>query len=158
MAIATKLVEGEVVKTVDKPDTEVSSVTGNVLSIHKWGIRKDAEGNETPVDFQGETTIITAEEIANAVATIPSVGGFDMSDILLVFNQVQREDLINSLAAQIRGKKEADPLMKAAKGMAANIEALGPEAGKSLVKIAKKEGMLEQLKEVMGEERVNALL
>ena len=65
---------------------------------------------------------------------------------------------MNSLSAQIRGKKEADPLVKKAKAMAIMLEDLSPDEAKTLIKAAKQAGILDQLREVMGEDRVNALL
>lgn len=139
MAVNTKFEGEQVVKTVDKEGSEVSSVSGNVLTIQKWGERFEGKApNRVSLgifEAKGTTTIMTREHIDNAKAVLPEVGGFNTEDLLLMCNQTQREDLINSLAAKIRGDASGlSPEEKQAKALVKVLKTLDADQAKKMVK------------------------
>lgn len=139
MAVNTRFEGEQVVKTVDKADSEVSSVEGNTLRIWKCGERFEGKGEVRvslgEFDFEGTTTIITRAEINAASATLPEVGGVSIEEMVLMYNQVQREDLINSLAAKIRGDASGlSPEEKQAKALVKVLKTLDADQAKKMVK------------------------
>ena len=139
MSVNTKFEGSEVVKTVDKADSEVSSVEGNVLTIWKRGERFEGKApNRVSLGFEeaaGTTTIITREEIDAAKAVLPEIAGIDLNTLILMYNQVQREDLINSLAAKIRGDASGlSPEEKQAKALVKVLKTLDADQAKKMVK------------------------
>lgn len=139
MTIATKLEGGAVVKTVNKPDSEISTVEGNVLKIWKRGERFSGKGadraSEGFIEAEASTTILTLADIDSACAVQETVGDASLRDILLVYNQTQREDCINSLAATIRGDSSGlSTDEKAARAFVKTLKALDAGDAKKLVK------------------------
>ncbi len=150
--LRTKLENGDVVKTVDIDGKEVSSVDGNVLTVQKWGKRKGEEDGETR-EATASRTIITREDIDAAVEAQPVIGGFGTEEILLQFNQVQREDAVNSANAEIRGDGSS-PEMGKAKKLAKLMEQMSLSEAKDYVELAEAGDFGDALEEVLGAERL----
>ena len=127
MAIATKLEPGQVVKLVNKPEKEISTLEGNTLSMWKRGERKDPKTKESLGFFEAEgtTQVVTEAEIAEAEKALEKVGTVGIREMAYMFNQVSREDLGNKLNASIAGapggltddEKRAKALVKVLKSM-----------------------------------------
>ncbi len=148
--LRTKLEDGAVVKTVNMDGKEVSSVEGNVLTVTKWGTRGDEEEKR---EATATRVIVPREEIDVAVETLPTIGGFGTEEILLQFNQVQREDAVNSANAEIRGDGSS-PEMAKAKKLAKLMEQMSLSEAKDYVALAEAGDFGDALEEVLGVERL----
>jgi hypothetical protein len=166
MATKSKLAEGQTVKTVNT-EKEQSSVEGNKFSVTKKGERwtKDESGKKVSAGiFEASSSrqILTEDAIVAMETAMENVDGFSLREIALVFNQVQREDAINSCNSEIAGASSADPEAKKIRGLARTIEAFIEDGNavmvKALIKGAKTGDKLDILERVLGPEKYAAAL
>ena len=167
MSVKTKLADGQTVKTDNKEGKIVSHVDGNTFHVTKSGERYEGKGADKKslgiFEASSSRQILTIESLNAVVEAIPEIDGIGLSEIILVFNQVQREDAINSCNSEIKGSTSStDPEAKKIRGLAKTIELMF-ESGdvdtvKNLLTACKKSGKLETVQKVLGDERFAAVM